>query len=320
MPHDISAIMQVHNSKPEHAKGWRHAMNIRYVPPPPLNAYIDAYYYCDAPVLYPREQILPAPWLALLINFGGPFIAYEVGQTTPFAVCTDSWWVGMRANSHIVQWTAPIRFILVDFKPGGAASFVRLPLDELHQRVVPSEALWGSFAREIRERLAATAPVSAQFALLDHLLLTRLTTAPHGWAVVQQAINQIFRAQGSISIHALSAELGLSHKHLISQFKQVVGGTPKELARIIRFDHILLKTNTVHPVDWTDIAYQFGYTDQAHFTNDFASFTGHPPTSFWRLRRQVFAEHPTHATLRQLPVECVVSKAGDLPFQDGRSG
>ncbi len=278
-------------------------MNICHLPPPPLNAYIKAYYYCDAPVLYPRERIFPAPWLALLINFGGPFIAYEANQTTPFAVCTDSWWVGVRTTYHIVQWTAPIRFLLVDFKPGGAAPFVRLPLADLHHRVAPSEALWGSFAHEIRERLATTPTVPAKFALLDRLLLSRLTSAPRGFAVVQQAMKHIVQAQGNLSIRGLSAQLGLSHKHLITQFKQVVGGTPKEIARIIRFDHILLKTNTAHPVDWTDIAYQFGYTDQAHFSNDFASFTGDSPTSYWRLRRQIFAEHPAHATLRQLPVE-----------------
>jgi AraC-like DNA-binding protein len=296
-------------------KGCWLTMNIRHLPPPPLNAYINAYYYCDAPVLYPREQIFPAPWLALLINFGGPYIAYEAGQVNPCANCTDSWWVGLRTTYHIVQWTAPIRFMLVHFKPGGAAPFMRIPLDDLHHRFVPSEALWGSFAQEICERLAVTPTVSAKFALLDRLLLTRLAKAPRGYAVVQQAIDHIVQAQGSISIRRLSDQLGLSQKHLITQFKQLVGGTPKEIARIIRFDHIVHKTNTVHPVDWTDIAYQFGYTDQAHFSNDFASFTGHNPTSYWRLRRHVFAEHPNHATLRKLPVLRVAPKESACQFR-----
>jgi len=285
-------------------KGWWHIVNIRYVPPPPLDANIDAYYYCDAPVLYPRERILPAPWFSLLINFGGPIIAYEPDRAEPFAFCTDSWWVGLRTTYHIVEWCAPIRFILVDFKPGGAASFLPFPLAELHHRVVPSEALWGSFAREIRERLAVMPTVSDQFALLDRLLLTRLTSAPRGIAVVRQAIDHILQVQGRASIRGLSDQLGLSQKHLITHFKHLVGGTPKEMSRIIRFEHIILSTNSAHPVDWTHVAHHFGYTDQAHFSKDFASFTGHNPTSFWRLRRQVFAEHPAHATLRQLPVEC----------------
>ena len=97
--------------------------------------------------------------------------------------------------------------------------------------------------------------------------------------------------------------LGMSQKHLITQFKQIVGCTPKELARLYRFSHILEGIDPSQPVDWTLVAHQFCYHDQSHFIRDFKQFSGHAPSDYLRLRRQIYAESPEHAErLRLLPI------------------
>jgi AraC-like DNA-binding protein len=194
---------------------------LRYNPSPPLNSYIHCLYYRDRPMPYAREKILPVPWIDLMINFGGPFRAYEADQTRPFANCDHSRFVGLRSAYHLVDWPPDMRFFIVEFKPGGAYPFLRLPLSELQHQVVTLEAIWGQYAAEIRERL----------------LLARLCEAPHGFRTVQYAISQIARQGGALSIRELSDQMGISHKHLIAQFKRLVGATPKELARTCRFQH-----------------------------------------------------------------------------------
>ncbi len=47
----------------------------------------------------------------------------------------------------------------------------------------------------------------------------------------------------------------------------------------------LLKSST-HP-DLTELAYEQGYYDQAHFIHDFKSYTGNPPSQFIEQHKHV---------------------------------
>jgi AraC-like DNA-binding protein len=221
-----------------------------------------------------------------MFSFSNAFQVYEANQTRPFATCAESWLVGLWSAYHIMDAPLDLQVLNVSFKPGGAYPFLKLPLSELHNQIVPLDTLWGACATEIREQLYAAPTLSARFALLESLLLARLCEAPHGIDVVQYAVAEIARRRGALSIRALSDHIGISQKHLITQFKRMVGGTPKQLARLARFKHILQSIEPTQPVDWRMIARQHRYYDQSHFNNDFAAFTGHNPTEYLRLRRQ----------------------------------
>ena len=275
-----------------------------YIPSPPLNAYIDRLYYVDGLAPYPHEKILPDSRLDLKINFGGAVQAYKADHTEPFATCSDSWWVGLWSASHIVDWPLDMRYFGVSFKPGGAYPFLQLPVSELHNQVVPLDVLWGHCATEIRERMYAAPTLQARFALLEQYLLARFCEDPYGLDAIQYALAQIAQCHGALSIRALSDQMGISQNHLGTQFKQLVGGTPKELARLYRFEHALRSIDPTQPVDWTRVALQSHYYDQSHFNKDFVEFTGHNPTEYLRLRRRVHDENPQRDQhLRLLPID-----------------
>jgi AraC-like DNA-binding protein len=155
------------------------------------------------------------------------------------------------------------------------------------------DAIWGSLAAEIRERLYSAPTLHARFVLLERLLLARLEEIPDGFSAVQYALVQIDQHHGSLSIRDLAEEVGMSHNHLIRQFQRLVGGTPKEVARIYRFKYTLSHLARTEPIDWSEVARQAHYYDQSHFNKDFKAFTGHTPTDFLRLHREVHIDHPT---------------------------
>jgi AraC-like DNA-binding protein len=84
------------------------------------------------------------------------------------------------------------------------------------------------------------------------------------------------------SIRAVAGELGVSHKHFISQFRREVGLTPKLFCRVRRFQQVLAQIQSQQSVVWTDVAYSCGYFDQAHFVNDFIAFAGVNPSAYLR--------------------------------------
>ena len=120
---------------------------------------------------------------------------------------------------------------------------------------------------------------------------------------MQNAVAEIARHHGTLSIRELSESMGMSQKHLIVQFKQMVGCTPKELGRLYRFADLLDSIDPTQPVDWTLVAHQFYFHDQSHFIRDFREFSGHTPTDYLRLLRQMHAEKPDRTRhLRLLPI------------------
>jgi len=279
-------------------------MTISYIPSPPLSAYIDGFYYLDGLMPYPREKIIPDSQLDLKFNLGGPIQAYKADQTQPFASCSDSWWVGLWDTYHTVDWPLDLQCFVIFFKPGMAYPFLQIPLSELHSHVVSLDAIWGRFAAEIRERLYDAPTIQARFALLEQFLLSRLCEPAQGLDVVRYALAQIARQHGALSIRTLSDDMGISQNHLGTQFKRLVGGTPKDLARLYRFKHVLKSVDPTQPVDWTQMAHQSLYYDQSHFNKDFMAFTGNNPSDYLRLRRQVHSQNPQHAQyLRELPTD-----------------
>jgi AraC-like DNA-binding protein len=281
---------------------------IHYIPAPPLDKYVEHIYYLDHRLPYSREKILPDAGLDLKINLGGAIRAYKPGQTKPFMIGSDSWGVGLWSGYHIIDWPENIQFFGVNFKPGGAYPFLRIPLSELHEGVVSLDAIWGYLAAEMRERLFALPTMAERFALLEGLLMARLSEVlsqpTQDFRSVHYALAQIGLRQGGLSIKALSDEIGISQNHLSTQFKRLVGATPKEIARLYRFQHVLQHIDPLNPVDWTQVAHQSGYYDQSHFNKDFMAFTGHTPTDYLRLRQRVYIESPEHAWyFRALPTD-----------------
>jgi hypothetical protein len=152
-------------------------MGVTYrLPAPPLDAYIARLWQCEGPPPYPRLTVLPMPSLHLMVNLGDTYHIYadEASRTAPLATCAQSWSVGLWDSSHVMAWPRDMRLVNVSFRPGGAAPFLRLPLGELRNQIVSLDAIWGSAAAEIRERLADAPTPEARLALLERLLLARL--------------------------------------------------------------------------------------------------------------------------------------------------
>jgi AraC-like DNA-binding protein len=275
---------------------------IRHHPAAPLSEAVNYFYSLDGQMPHVHARIVPLPSFDLKINFGGAMRMYAPNSPDHAESFKHGWCVGMWSGHHAIDWPSDIQLIGVNLKPAGAWRLFNLPLYELHNQVITLDALWGSFATEVWERLAAAPTLLERFTLLEQLLLTRLDTTPDDAKPVQAAVSQIAQHHGDLSVRSLCEEIGFSQTHLSTLFKQRVGALPKELARLYRFEHALRSIDVSQPVDWPEIAYQCGFYDQAHFSKEFATFTGSTPTDYLKLRRQLCADNPEqHLLYRNLP-------------------
>jgi AraC-like DNA-binding protein len=263
------------------------------VPRPPLDGLIDDLYYLEGAPPYPRLTLPPMPAAVLIVNLGAPF-RIRAGTDIEAAEYADG--VVITTPTRALEFGYPpgTRSVGVHFKPWGPAPFLPMPAGELCDRPVTLEDVWGRpTVAALRDRLATAAGPHEMLTLLEDQLM-RLVCETAGLGLVRHTSSVIAAATGAVAIGELSVAAGVSSTHLAQRFKEVIGVTPKRLARTYRFTATVLAIDPAGPVDWAELAARAGYYDQAHFGHDFRAFTGLTPTRYLDVRRRFLREHPGH--------------------------
>ncbi|WP_433793793.1 AraC family transcriptional regulator [Actinoplanes sp. CA-252034] len=264
------------------------------VPRPPLDGLIDDVYYLAGTPPYALLTLPPAPSALLIVNLGAPFRVrggFDIA-TTEYA---DGCVVTMPTRAWEFGYPPRTRSVGVHFKPWGLAPFLPMPAAELCDRPVTVEQVWGRPAvAELRDRLATADGPHDMLTLLEDELTRRLRE-PAGLGLIRHTSGVIAATGGAVPIGDLSLAAGVSSTHLAQRFKQLIGVTPKRLARTHRFTATVFALDPAGPIDWGELAGDAGYFDQAHFGHEFRAFTGLTPTRYIEVRRRFLREHPGHA-------------------------
>lgn len=69
----------------------------------------------------------------------------------------------------------------------------------------------------------------------------------------------------------------MSERHLRRVFREAVGVSPKQFARLVRFERAVSAAHGDIRASWADIAAATGYYDQAHLIGEFHAISGVTP-------------------------------------------
>ncbi|MCR6483200.1 helix-turn-helix domain-containing protein [Amycolatopsis sp. OK19-0408] len=263
------------------------------MPRPPLDGLIDDLYYLAGTPPYAGLTLPASPAALLIVNLGAPF-RIRGGADAEAAEYADGCVITTPTRAFEFRYPLPTRSVGVHFKPWGPAPFLAMPAAELCDRPVAVEQVWGRRAvAELRDRLATADDPHEMLTLLEDELMRRLGETA-GLGLVRETSRVIAAAGGAVAVGGLSAAAGVSGTHLARRFKELVGVTPKRLARSYRFTAVVFAIDPAGPIDWSDLAGRAGYFDQAHFGHEFREFTGLTPTRYVEIRRRFLREHPGH--------------------------
>lgn len=177
--------------------------------------------------------------------------------------------------------------LIVNFKKGAAHPFFPVPMDEMADRVVAADLLWGGLLGELRERLLGADGIGRRFGIAERFLLKNFQTKLEINPCVEYAVGRIKSDPSGINLGRLNRKIGYSQKHFISMFRKQVGLTPKKYLRINRFQQALGEIERSGKIDWTRIAQKCGFYDQAHFIADFKRFSGFTPEEYLRKKNHL---------------------------------
>ncbi|MGO9257951.1 MAG: DUF6597 domain-containing transcriptional factor [Bryobacteraceae bacterium] len=270
---------------------------LQRIPAPPLNAYIASIWFSESgPRTHALERVLPSGAAQLIVNLKEdqtrvyrPELGFGCQTTSSGTVLS-----GVQSRYCVIDTAEQECVLGVAFKPGGTVPFFRTPAHELRDASIPLELLWGRRAAELREQSLEAPSPQAKLAAMERALAEVWKPAgPH--AAVAFALEAFHQRPLQSSIAAVAERIGLSPKRFIERFKASVGVPPKHYCRILRFQRALAQRELAGAergdgVDWTRIAVDCGYFDQAHFIHDFRSFAGITPTGY-QVARTEFRNH-----------------------------
>ena len=236
----------------------------------------------------PKSLIVPDGIVEIVIHYGDPWITTVAGgkrtvQPRSFAVSQMRKYIEIESNGRT-------GFVSVRFYPWGAYHFFDKPVHSFLDDTVDTETLWPAQNEELMKELGK-APGGADFAhVVQRFLQDRLTEYHKDDAALDEAVKLIRSAGGQLSIEEVGQRVDLSRKQLERKFTATVGTTPKTFARISRFLNICHHLDGHRDKTLTQLAYECGYFDQAHFIREFTAFSGFTPKAYFAKNNVKFAD------------------------------
>ena len=227
------------------------------------------------------DRFLPNGGIELIIDLTPePKFTYDETGTLELQKCTRAWVSGIRTGFITITAGDGGSMMLVFFHPHAARTFFGCSMLEVTDKVIDAELVLGESVLALREQILNTPDPDDKVNTVERWLMERMASSSRDQALASFATERIIRRPCSQAIDQLAIDAGVSHKHLISVFKRTLGVTPKQFQRIHRFQRVLNAIETGQGVNWTDVALDCGFYDQAHFSKEFRHFSGFTPSEY----------------------------------------
>lgn len=166
----------------------------------------------------------------------------------------------------------------VAFRPGCFRPILGSAVSTITDRSVAADDVFGA---DVPQRAMADAADEAEMLRIVEDFLRRKLPPPDPTAERVAAIVARIAAEPDITkVETLADRLGTSVRRLQRSFAEYVGVSPKWVIRRYRLHEVNRRLESGVALDWSRLAAELGYADQAHFTRDFRAMIREPPTQY----------------------------------------
>lgn len=237
----------------------------RYAPPADLAPFVERTWIVrwDLTGRPPHEQeTLPHPTVNLVV---------EAGRSAVHGVGTRRFAVLLSGRGQVVG---------VKFKPGAFFPWLGRDVSEITDRAVPLAEMFGAEAVGLEREVLAGEDDARQITLVEAFLRARLPPPDENVAEVVESVQLALAHPEITRVEDLVARLGTTARTLERRFRRYVGVSPKWVIRRFRMHEAADRVAAGTVVEWSALAQELGYFDQAHFIRDFTAQIGRSPTEY----------------------------------------
>ena len=236
----------------------------------------------------PKERIMPDGIVEFVTHYGDPWITTVDGESG--VVQPKSFVISQMRKFIELESNGVTGLISVRFYPWGAYHFFSEPVSNFLDSTLSSERIWPENYTELTELVDKASSHEDRSQAVQRFLLDRLAEHRKEDTSLDRAVKLIRESKGQLSMEEIGKRTGLTKKQLERRFVPAIGTPPKTFARISRFLNICRHLEEHQGKTLTELSYQCGYFDQAHFIKEFRQFSGFTPKEFFARNDVGFAD------------------------------
>jgi AraC-like DNA-binding protein len=172
------------------------------------------------------------------------------------------------------------RAVGVKFRPGGFRPLVDFDVAALTGADRTLHDMFGAAGTALAEAVEATPDDRAAAAVMEDFLRARRPAPDPNVELIARLSREMLRDPGLTRVDELAARAELSPRSLQRLFRRYVGVSPKWMLQRYRLHEAAERVAEGRVDDWTALALELGYADQAHFINDFRALVGRTPGEY----------------------------------------
>ena len=168
-------------------------------------------------------------------------------------------------------------FVGIRFWPGAIVPFIKNSAKDFTNKGFSLEYVWGKENTILNESVYEAKNINDIIKILEKTLKKKLLDIFYIDSVIKNMLYNVYKSKGNISVKALSINLNISQRQLSRKVNEWIGVSPKTFNNIVRFQNIINELSTKRNRNFSEIALNNGYYDQAHFIKEFKAFYGKTP-------------------------------------------
>lgn len=163
--------------------------------------------------------------------------------------------------------------------PHALPELFRVPASEITNQCASLRSVCGEAGKMLEEDIMCGHDNQQRIALVCRFLENRLHNCRTENKGIIASLMCIAKTSAAFNVKTFAQHNFLSVRQFERRCKELSGFTPKTFLRITRFNALLDTSFSSRKI--SDIAYDYGYSDPAHFSRDFRNFSGCNPSEYF---------------------------------------
>ncbi len=186
---------------------------------------------------------------------------------------------GMMTTYRDVSMDSSSELLGIRFRAGQLKNLTSAPLSVTKNLNIIASEIIPQFNSELLEKVADHTSIGSRLTTIEKALRKTISVESGSLEpLIISVIEDIEVSSGQCSSDSLAYKYCLSLRQLERKFKESVGVTIKEFSRITRFKSVSETMEREPHLTISEIAFEQGYYDPSHLTNEFRKFSGKAPS------------------------------------------